>query len=156
MHVCVQWRSHMLSRDVKINLLNNGLLWVTHVTGLHKVTGQDFFFSCPLYGFPQSFSSSYFLPLFHCLISILLFPCASVWENTRAWVPHFSIAILNWTCSLRAPIVFCGDVPAIKQLNFKQTNLTNWLRLVFWSSPLDSVVCFLLVRFFYMHFFKQY
>ena len=27
--------------------------------------------------------------LFHCLISILLFPCASVWENTRAWVPHF-------------------------------------------------------------------
>ena len=56
---------------------------------LYKVTGQDFFFSCPLYFFPHSFSSSYFLPLFHCLISILLFPCASVWENTRVWVPHF-------------------------------------------------------------------
>ena len=33
----------------------------------------------------------------------------------------FSIAILNGTCSLRAPILFCGDVPAIKQLNNKQT-----------------------------------
>ena len=29
------------------------------------------------------------LRLFHCLISFLLFPCASVWENTRAWVPRF-------------------------------------------------------------------
>ena len=37
----------------------------------------------------RSFSSSYFLPLFHCLIFNLLFPCASVWENTRALVPHF-------------------------------------------------------------------
>ena len=26
----------------------------------------------------------------------------------------FSIAILNGTCSLLAPILFCGDVPAIK------------------------------------------
>ena len=24
-----------------------------------------------------------------CLISFLLFPCKSVWENTRAWVPNF-------------------------------------------------------------------
>ena len=56
----------------------DGLLWVTDVTGLDKVTRQDFFFSCQLYFFPHSFSSSYFLPLFHCLISILLFPCASV------------------------------------------------------------------------------
>ena len=56
---------------------------------LYKVTGQDLFFSCPLYFFPHSFSSSYFLPLFHCLISILLFPCTSVWENTLAWVPNF-------------------------------------------------------------------
>ena len=67
--------------------VNMGLrYWLSWVTGL---TGQDFFFSCQLYFFPHSFSSSYFLPLFHCLISILLFPFASVWENTRAWVPHF-------------------------------------------------------------------
>ena len=33
----------------------------------------------------------------------------------------FSIAILNGTCSLRAPILLCGDEPAIKQLNYKQT-----------------------------------
>ena len=31
----------------------------------------------------------------------------------------FPIAILNGTCSLRALILFCGDVPAIKT---KQTN----------------------------------
>ena len=55
----------------------------------YMVTGQDFFLSCPRYFFPHLFSSSYLLPLFHCLISILLFPCAGVWENTRAWVPHF-------------------------------------------------------------------
>ena len=48
-----------------------------------------FFFSCQLYFFPHSFSSSYFLPLFHCPISILMLPWASVWESTRAWVPHF-------------------------------------------------------------------
>ena len=56
---------------------------------LYMVTGQDFFLSCPRYFFPHLFSSSYLLPLFQCLISILLFPCAGVWENTRAWVPHF-------------------------------------------------------------------
>ena len=32
----------------------------------------------------------------------------------------FSIAILNGTCSLRAPLLFCGDVPASKQLNYKK------------------------------------
>ena len=61
----------------------------TDVTGQDKATWQDFVFSGPLYFFPHSFSSSYFLPLFHYLISILLFPGAGVWENTRAWVPHF-------------------------------------------------------------------
>ena len=30
----------------------------------------------------------------------------------------FSIAILNGTCSHRAPMLFCSDVPAIKQLNY--------------------------------------
>ena len=35
----------------------------------------------------------------------------------------FSIAILNGTCSLRAPTLLYGDVLATKQLNYKQTNL---------------------------------
>ena len=96
----------------------DGLSWVT------DVTGHDLFFSCPLYFVPHSFSSSYFLPPFHWLISILLLPCASVWENTRACVSHFSIAILNGTCSLRASILLCGDVPAIKQLNY------SWRRVI--------------------------
>ena len=43
----------------------------------------DFIFSCQLYFFPCSRISSQLI-LFLCLISFLLFPCASVWENTRA------------------------------------------------------------------------
>ena len=34
--------------------------------------------------FPRFLGTSYPLPLFHCLISILLFPCEGFWENTRA------------------------------------------------------------------------
>ena len=30
----------------------------------------------------------------------------------------FSISILNGTCSVRAAILFCGDVPALNQLNY--------------------------------------
>ena len=50
---------------------------------------RDIFFLCPLCFFPYSRLSSYLLRLFVYLISFLLFPCASVWENTRAWAPHF-------------------------------------------------------------------
>ena len=69
---------------------------------------QDIFFSSPLYFFPYSFFSSYLLPLFLCLISILMFPCPSVRENTRAWVElssqfsmpysmrHALIALQQW------------------------------------------------------------
>ena len=48
---------------------------------------RDFFCSCPLCLFPCSRLSSFHLRLSLCLISFLLFPCVSVWENTRAWVP---------------------------------------------------------------------
>ena len=78
-------------------------------------------FSCPLYFFSQSFSSSYFLPLFQCLILILLFSRASVLGKHSCVSSPFSLAILNGTSSLRAPILSCGDVPAIKQLNY-----THW------------------------------
>ena len=37
----------------------------------------------------------------------------------------FPIAILNGTCSLRALIFFCGDVPAIKTKPNKQTSGTR-------------------------------
>ena len=50
---------------------------------------RDFFLSCPLCFFPYSRLSSYRLRLFLYLISFLLFPYASVWENTRARVPNF-------------------------------------------------------------------
>ena len=49
----------------------------------------DFFFlSCPLCFSPYSRLSSFRL-LSLCVISFLLFPCASVQENTCTWVPHF-------------------------------------------------------------------
>ena len=43
------------------------------------------FFHC----FLGIFFCAYHLPFFLGYISILLFPCASVRKNTRAWVPHF-------------------------------------------------------------------
>ena len=48
------------------------------------VTHGTYFFLCPLCFFPYSRLSSYLLRLFLYLISFLLFPCASVWVNTRA------------------------------------------------------------------------
>ena len=47
------------------------------------------FFRARFAFFPYSRLSSCLLSLFLYLISFLLFPCASVWENTRAWLPHF-------------------------------------------------------------------
>ena len=88
--------------------------------------------------FPQSFSSFYFLPLFHCHISILLFPCASVWGKHSCMSSPFSIAILNGPCPLRARILFCGDVPAIKQLNYKQT-LSRYKYCVSWILDINIV-----------------
>ena len=46
------------------------------------VIGQrDLFLSCPLYIFPYSSLSSCLLHLSLCLISVLLYPCVSVWEK---------------------------------------------------------------------------
>ena len=55
----------------------------------------------------SSFSLSYFnlaVPMRKCL------------GKHSCMSSPFCIAILNGTCSLRAPMLFCGDVPAIKQL----------------------------------------
>ena len=46
--------------------------------------GRLDFFSCPLHFLPYSLFSSYLLLLCLCLISSLMFPCASVLENNRA------------------------------------------------------------------------
>ena len=39
--------------------------------------------------------------LFLCLISFVLFPCASVWKNTHTWVPYFPYGIRNGYCFFR-------------------------------------------------------
>ena len=51
---------------------------------------SGFIFSCPLYFFPYS-CFSYIHRRFLYLISLFLFPCASVWENTHQWVPNFLV-----------------------------------------------------------------
>ena len=92
------------------------------------VTGQDFFFfvsavllSTIIILFLHSFavSLSYFnlaVPMTKCL------------GKHSCMGSPFYIAILNGTCFLRAPILFCGDVPAIKQQNYKQ-NFSVWCGL---------------------------
>ena len=100
-------------------VLRDGLPWVTAVTGLDKVTGQDFFFVSAVL-----FSTIILLFLLSSAVSLTYFnlavPMRKCLEKYLSMSSPFSTAILNGTCSLRAPILFCGDVPAIKQLNNKQ------------------------------------
>ena len=107
-------------KQVKHHGLRDWLSWMTDVTTLHgDWTGL------------LSFVSAALLSTF-----ILLFlPSSSVWlSNFYLAVPmrgclgkrscmssQLTIAILNGTCSLRALILFRGDVPAIKAKLNKQT-----------------------------------
>ena len=97
--------------------------WLSLVTDVTTVQGdwQDFF--------PHLFSSSYLLPLFHCLIFYVAVPMRGCLGEHSCMSSPFPIAILNGTCSLRALILFCGDVPAIKT---KQTNIavSSYSRIV--------------------------
>ena len=63
----------------------------------------------------------------------------------------FSIVILNGTCSLREPILFCGDVPALKILNCKLHITTLMINVIggpntpevlpnYWKRPRRTVV----------------
>ena len=66
---------------------------------------RDFILSCTLYFFPFSRLSSYLLRLSFCLISILLFPCMSVYENTLYISSPCPVAILTDTSFFSQ---FCG------------------------------------------------
>ena len=79
---------------------------------LYKVTGQDFFLSCPRCFFPHLFSS-YFFPV-SLSNFYLAVPMRGCLGKHSCMSSPFPIAILNGTCSLRALILFCGDMPAIK------------------------------------------
>ena len=95
--------------------MNSGFFRVSGIGRVWGFRGGCLLF-CPLYFSLHSFSSANFVPLFHCHISILLIPCPGVFWKHSCMSSPFSIAILNGTCSLRAPILLCGEVPAIKQL----------------------------------------
>ena len=58
------------------------------VTGLDKMTGQDFFFSCPLYFFPQSFS---LLTFFLCFIALFQSCCSHAQVFGKTLVHEFLI-----------------------------------------------------------------
>ena len=89
---------------------------VIDVTGQDKVTGQDLFLLVSavflstfilLFLLSSSVSLSYFnlaVPMRKCL------------GKHSCMSSPFSIVMLslNGTCSLLAPILFCGDVPALK------------------------------------------
>ena len=103
--------------------LRDGLSRLTDVTGLDKVTLKDIFF----FMFAVLLFTIILLFLLSSAISLSYFnlavpKCKCLGKHSCMSSP-FPIAILNGTCSLQAPIFFCSDVPAIKQLNYKQTML---------------------------------
>ena len=84
----------------------------------------------------NSLFSSYLLSCIW-LISFLLFPCASVWKNTRAWVT-FPIGILNDSCYFaRRNRLCCGRSFACQRLYYNN----NWKPKLAVFSP-SSDCCF--------------
>ena len=93
------------------------------------------FILCLLYFFPYSRLCSFLLLLFLCLISFLLFPCASVWENTRTvhefpisychieWYLFFSPQC-NYKCSM------CIRSEKLEIVNYALVNLNHKLKEV--------------------------
>ena len=73
----------------------------------------------------STFFSSYLLPvsLSNFYLAVPMRRCLG---KHSCMSSPFPIAILNGTCSLRAPMLFCGDVPAIKAKLNKQTISTSF------------------------------
>ena len=75
----------------------NNIIFIIIVFRLGSERLWHLFFMCPLYFFPYSHLSPYLLHLFLCLISFLLFPCASVWE-ILVHVFQVSYSHTEWYC----------------------------------------------------------
>ena len=92
-----------------------------HWTQQNDWTGLLFFVSAVL---PSTFillfllSSSVSLSYFNLAV-----PMRKCLGRHSCMSSPFSMVILNLTCSLQAPILLCGDVPVIKQQNYKQTTV---------------------------------
>ena len=92
--------------------LGDGLLWVTDVTTLQSDwTGLFFVSAILLSTFILLFLLSSSVSLSYLYLAV---PMRGCWGKHSCMSSPFPIAILNGTCSLRALILFCGDVPAIK------------------------------------------
>ena len=82
------------------------------------------------------------LRLFLYVISFLLFPCASVWENTLASVPHFLLyGHTEWYLFLRGEIVI-----ALAEASLSKSNQST----AYLMTPLKTTPNFPGVR----HFFR--
>ena len=99
---------HTLSRTSRRTVVSDGRDW----TRQSDWTGLLFFVSAVL------LSTFILLFLLSSSISLSYFnlagPMRKCLGKHSCMSSPFPIAILNGTCSLRAPILFCGDVPAIK------------------------------------------
>ena len=106
-HTVTHWHRHTNRLDLRGIVVSDGRDWVD------KVTGQDSFFWCPLLSRIVLFLLSSTVSLSYFNLAVLICKCLGKHSFMSS---SFSIDILNGTCSLRAPILFCGDLPAIKIL----------------------------------------
>ena len=85
---------------------------MTDVTGQDKVTWQDYFFVSAVL-----LSTVILLFILSSSVSLSYLNFAAPMRKCNMFgktLMHAFPIILNGTCSLRVPILFCGDVSAIK------------------------------------------
>ena len=125
--------------DFETDCLSDGRDW----TWQSDWTGLLFFTSSVLLSTTILFlllSSSVSLSYFNLAV-----PMSKCLRKHSCMSYPFSIAILNLTFSLLAPILFCGDVPAIKQLNYYSSpgaqSMAFYVREGFRSFRQRKLVC---------------
>ena len=107
---------HMLNR-VGVNVYITSVIRRTVVSDGSDGTGLFFRVRCTSFH-----NHSLLITFLRCFIVLFQSFCSHEQVFGETVVHEFPIfyshSLLNGTCSLRAPILFCGDVPAIKQLNY--------------------------------------
>ena len=114
------------------------LSWVTDVTTLHgDWTGlRSFVLAVLLSTFILLFLTSSSVSLSNLYLAVPMRGCLG---KHSCMSSSFPTAILNETCSLRALILFCGDVPAIETKLNKHWQKYTWY--CEWANPIVSTRC---------------
>ena len=108
----------------KLQIAPTWLSWVTDVTILQS-DWTGLLFSCLRYFFPHLFSSSSSVSLSYLNLAV---PMRGSLGKHSCMSSPFPIAILNGTCSLRAPILFCIVVTCLLSKTKLKTNWCDWTR----------------------------